>query len=60
MSEGQQQWKDLYEFDTPVLHVERVMHTYAKPDIVTQARKLMHRFSERQVEELLDEAEGHA
>ena len=59
MATEQQRWKDLYEFDTPVVHVQRVFHTYSKPDIATEARKLMHRFSEEEVEALIDEAEGH-
>ena len=60
MSTDQKRWKDLYEFDTPVLHVQRVFHTYSKPDIATEARKLMHRFSEEEVVALIDEAEGHS
>jgi Glutaredoxin-like domain (DUF836) len=58
MAQGQEHWKDLYEFDTPVLHVQRVFYTYSKPDIVSEARKLMHRFSSEQVEKLVDEAEA--
>ena len=42
------------------LHVQRIHHTYSKPDIATEARKLMHRFTEEQVSELVDEAEGHS
>ena len=42
------------------VHVQRVFHTYSKPNIVTEARKLMHRFTEEEVEVLIDEAEGHA
>ena len=42
------------------VHVERVLHTYSKPNIITEARKLMHRFTEEQVEELIDQAEGHS
>jgi len=60
MAEGQKQWKDMYEFDVPVVHVQRVFHTYSKPDIVTEARKLMHRFKEEEVEALIGEAEGHS
>ncbi len=41
------------------VHVQRVFHTYSKPDIATEARKLMHRITEGQVEGLIDEAEGH-
>jgi len=58
MATGQHQWKNIYEFDTPVIHVQRIFHTYAKPNIVTEARKLMHRFTEEEVEALVDEAEG--
>lgn len=54
MAEGQQQWKDIYEYDVPVLHVE--------PDrkqgpVTTEVKKLMHRFTEEQVEALVDEVE---
>lgn len=42
------------------VHVQRVFHTYSKPDIATEARKLMHRFTEEQVQALIDEAEGHS
>lgn len=50
-------WKDVYAFDVPVLHVERVFHTYSKPNIVTEAQKLFHRFSVQEVEKLIDTAE---
>lgn len=42
------------------VHVQRILHTYAKPDIAAEARKLMHRFSQSDLEALIDEAEGHA
>lgn len=57
IAEGQQEWRDIYEFDVPVLHVERVFHTYSKPNIVTEAKKLMHRFTVEEVEKLIDETE---
>lgn len=57
MSDGQESWKQ-YEFDTPVVHVQRVFHTYSKPDIATEARKLMHRFNQYDLETLIEEAEG--
>jgi len=57
MKEDNQKWFDVYAFDVPVLHVSRVMHTYSKPDIISEERKLMHRFSEEEVEALVDEAE---
>ena len=42
------------------VHVQRVFHTYSKPNIVTEAKKLMHRFTAEEVEALIDEAEGHS
>lgn len=57
MARENKKWFDAYAFDVPVLHVSRVFHTYSKPDIVSQERKLMHRFSEQEVEDLIDEAE---
>lgn len=57
MKEENKRWFNMYAFDVPVLHVARVMHTYSKPDIVCEERKLMHRFTEEQVEALIDEAE---
>ena len=57
MAVGQTQWKDKYEFDTPVLHVERIFHTYSKPNIVSDPWKLMHRFTAEEVDKLVDEAE---
>ncbi len=57
MAAGHQKYRNMYEFDVPVLHVERVFHTYSKPNIITQPRKLMHRFQVDEVEKLIDEAE---
>ncbi len=58
MAKGQEHWKGLYELDTPVVHVQRVFYTYSKPDIVSEAKKLMHRFSSEEIEILVDEAEA--
>ena len=57
MAAGQKQWRKMYEFDTPVLHVERVFHTYSKPNVVSDTRKLWHRFSTEEIEKLVDEAQ---
>jgi glutaredoxin len=43
MAPDQKQWRDHYDFDVPVLHVERVFHTYSKPNLITEPQKLMHR-----------------
>ncbi|KAL9638188.1 MAG: hypothetical protein Q9164_001723, partial [Protoblastenia rupestris] len=60
MSKDQEHWKNAYEFDTPVIHVQRVFHTYAKPDIATEPEKLMHRFEKEEVERLVDKTEGQS
>ena len=57
MADGHQKYRNMYEFDVPVLHVERVFHTYSKPNVITQPQKLMHRFQVEEVEKLIDEAE---
>lgn len=59
MDSNQKKWKDLYEYDTPVVHIQRVFHRHSNPDIATDPRTLMHRFTENQVELLIDEVEGH-
>ncbi len=40
------------------LHVQRIPYASSKSDFNTEARKLMHCFDERQVEKLIEEAEG--
>ena len=62
MSSGQETWK-IYEFDTPVIHVQRLDSPVQKggqqptQGIAKECGKLMHRFTEDQVEKLIDEAE---
>ncbi|GAM41501.1 hypothetical protein TCE0_042r14667 [Talaromyces pinophilus] len=46
------EWKDVYEFDVPVLHVQP-----ASSDEESKLRKLFHRFSEAEVEKVVDEVE---
>lgn len=54
MASDQQKWRLLYDLDVPVLHVQRLLKEKG------EVRKLMHRFDERQVEQVLDEAERHS
>lgn len=56
MEPGQEKWK-IYEFDTPVIHVEKFKSGH---ETATAARKLMHRFKEAEVEKLMDEAGNDA
>ncbi|KAL9099239.1 MAG: hypothetical protein Q9163_005230, partial [Psora crenata] len=58
MSTGQERWKDAYEFDAPVVHVQPLSR--AKPDYTAEPAKLMHTFLQKDVEKLIDDAEGHS
>jgi glutaredoxin len=50
-------WREMYEYETPVLHVERVFPTCSKPNIVSDTKKLWHRFEVEDIEKLVDQAE---
>lgn len=53
-------WKDVYEFDVPVLHAQSVKNGLPKEAELSDARKLFHRWTEQEVEKLVDEAEKSA
>lgn len=57
MKPENEKYYNMYAFDVPVLHVNRVFYTYSKPDIVSKEKKLFHRWTEKEVEMLIDEAE---
>ncbi len=62
MNPGHAKWK-VYELDTPVIHIQRLPFLPEKRgeqatiDVGKGYGKLMHHFSEDQVESLMDEAE---
>ncbi|KAL4959598.1 glutaredoxin family protein [Aspergillus stella-maris] len=51
MGPGNKQWKDVYEFDVPVLHVQSGTGELSDP------KKLFHRWTEQEVETLVNIAE---
>ncbi|KAF2120586.1 hypothetical protein BDV96DRAFT_270194 [Lophiotrema nucula] len=53
MEPGQEKWKSVYEFDTPVIHIDKV----GSGETTTSAEKLLHRFKEQQVIEAIDRVE---
>ncbi|KAJ5620482.1 hypothetical protein N7510_004466 [Penicillium lagena] len=57
MDDANRSWKDAYEFDVPVLHVQSVMNGQPAQADLSDARKLFHRFTEQEVEQQVDEAE---
>lgn len=52
MEPGNKAWKDVYEFDVPVLHVQT--ETKANSEL-SDPKKLFHRFTEQEVEEAVNE-----
>ncbi|OQU98392.1 Glutaredoxin-like domain-containing protein [Cladophialophora immunda] len=64
MDPAQTKWRDVYEFDVPVLHVDNSKgEGDARPETndyaptLDAARKLMHRFTAQEVENAVDEVE---
>ncbi|KAF7126219.1 hypothetical protein CNMCM5793_002714 [Aspergillus hiratsukae] len=53
MAPENKSWKDVYEFDVPVLHVQSALK-----DQLSDPKKLFHRFTEQEVENLVEEAEN--
>ncbi|KAK3672692.1 hypothetical protein LTR78_007504 [Recurvomyces mirabilis] len=55
MTAGQQKWKDTYEFDTPVVHIDKSNAGGKIGETTTKAKKLMHRFKEVELMSAMDE-----
>ncbi|KAK8083496.1 glutaredoxin domain protein [Apiospora saccharicola] len=51
-------WRDLYEFDVPVIHVSKATAPKEDPKSASKALKLMHRLKEVDVQAKLDAAEA--
>jgi len=60
MTQEAKGWRDLYEFDTPVIHISSSKNPEELPELSSQARKLMHRFSAEQVTGQMDAVEARA
>ncbi|KAF7713094.1 Uncharacterized protein PECH_001866 [Penicillium ucsense] len=57
MDATNKQWKDVYEFDVPVLHAQSTKPGLPTEAQLSDARKLFHRWSEQELEKLVDETE---
>ncbi|KAK8140493.1 glutaredoxin domain protein [Apiospora sp. TS-2023a] len=51
-------WRDLYEFDVPVIHVSKATAPKEDPKSASKALKLMHRLKEVDVQAKMDAAEA--
>lgn len=60
MKPEEKRWRDLYEFDTPVIHVSLSKAREEQPEQSSKAKKLMHRFNFDQVNEKMDLAEAES
>lgn len=56
MAPGNGRWKDIYEFDTPVVHIDKENQDGGSVQTKANALKLMHRFKQDQIEALMDKA----
>ncbi|KAB5551359.1 hypothetical protein GE09DRAFT_170161 [Coniochaeta sp. 2T2.1] len=50
-------WRDMYDFDVPVIHISRVSLPEEDPSKSSKAIKLMHRFKPEEVKAKMDLAE---
>ncbi|KAK8090043.1 hypothetical protein PG997_005004 [Apiospora hydei] len=51
-------WRDLYEFDVPVIHVSKATAPKEDPKSASKALKLMHHLNAVDVQKKMDEAEA--
>lgn len=57
MVPGNEAWKNVYEFDVPVLHIQAPRTGGTE---LSDPKKLFHRFTEEAVEDLVDQVEKEA
>ncbi|KAK0656523.1 hypothetical protein B0T16DRAFT_316598 [Cercophora newfieldiana] len=50
-------WRDLYEFDVPVIHISKAQSPPEDPGLSGRATKLMHRFTADAVQTKMDAVE---
>ncbi|KAI1847299.1 hypothetical protein JX266_006524 [Neoarthrinium moseri] len=56
-SESIPRWRDLYDFDVPVIHVSKATAPEEQPQSASKAVKLMHRFTTDEVQSKMDAVE---
>ncbi|KLU84146.1 hypothetical protein MAPG_03191 [Magnaporthiopsis poae ATCC 64411] len=53
-----QRWRDLYDFDVPVVHISKAEAPEEEPSLASAAVKLMHRFTPEDVKAKMDVVEA--
>ncbi|KAI1077068.1 hypothetical protein F5B20DRAFT_280893 [Whalleya microplaca] len=56
-SDSKPSWRDLYEFDVPVIHISKSSAPEEHPEAAAKAISLMHRFTAHMVHENMNQAE---
>ncbi|KAL2154215.1 hypothetical protein VTH82DRAFT_2891 [Thermothelomyces myriococcoides] len=51
-------WRDLYDFDVPVIHISKASSPLENPKLASKAVKLMHRFTAEEVMAKMDFVEN--
>ncbi|PFH57453.1 hypothetical protein XA68_15042 [Ophiocordyceps unilateralis] len=51
-------WRELYDFDIPVIHISRASAEPEEVATASKAVKLMHRFTSAQIEAKMDQVEA--
>ncbi|EQL00601.1 hypothetical protein G6O67_002452 [Ophiocordyceps sinensis] len=52
-------WRELYDFDIPVIHISKAAAEEEDAGMAGEAVKLMHRFTPEQVEAKMDEVQSY-
>jgi len=58
-SPGHQKWRDVYDFDVPVLHIDKGLQQ-DETTTLDAAKKLMHRFTVEEIEAAVAQVEKNA
>ncbi|KAI1908601.1 hypothetical protein LOZ53_004370 [Ophidiomyces ophidiicola] len=53
----QKEWTRAYQYEVPVLHIQKPVSAGADPEVLTEAKKLFHRFTQEELEKAMDEVE---
>lgn len=49
------EWTRAYQYEVPVLHIQKPLST--NPEVLSEAKKIFHRCTEEQLENVMDEVE---
>lgn len=50
-------WTKAYQYEVPVLHVQKITSPSGSPEVLSEARKFFHRCTQEEVEGAIDEVQ---